>query len=215
MAGSSFAPVELPKSAHRGGVLTHASILLGNSDGGDTHPIKRGVWLLERLLNDPPPPPPPNVPPLPEEEPSAKPTSLKEKLIQHAKNESCRDCHHKIDPWGVAFENYNALGQWREGDTDPNAIGEHKQVVSDPSTQLRNGRKIKDLNDLKRYILTEKRDQFVKAVVHRTLSYALGRYIEFSDQEAISEIVAAVEEDGLRFQTLVEQVVLSEPFLTK
>ena len=215
VAGGAFAPVKLPRSAHRGGVLTHASILLGNSAGGDTHPIKRGVWLLERILNDPPPPPPPDVPEIPEEEGNAKPTSLKEKLIQHAQTESCNDCHAKIDPWGVAFENYNALGQWREGSQDPNAIGKHKNVHSDPTTQLKNGRKIQNLDDLKNYILTEKRDQFTKAVVNKTLAYALGRYIEFTDQETINKIVSKVKKDNLKFQTLVEQVVLSEPFLTK
>ena len=215
VAGGAFAPVKLPRSAHRGGVLTHASILLGNSAGGDTHPIKRGVWLLERILNDPPPPPPPEVPEIPEEEGKGTPTSLKEKLIQHAQTESCNDCHAKIDPWGVAFENYNALGQWREGSQDPNAIGRHKNVHSDPTTQLKNGRKIQNLDDLKSYILTEKRDQFTKAVVNKVLAYALGRYIEFTDQETINKILAQVKKDNLKFQTLVEQVVLSEPFLTK
>ena len=215
VAGGSFAPVKLPRSAHRGGVLTHASILLGNSAGGDTHPIKRGVWLLERILNDPPPPPPPEVPEIPEEEGQGTPTSLKEKLIQHAQTESCNDCHAKIDPWGVAFENYNALGQWREGSQDPNAIGKHKNVHSDPTTQLKNGRKIENLDDLKNYILTEKKEQFTKAVINKTLAYALGRYIEFTDQETINKIVTHLKKDNLKFQTLVEQVVLSEPFLTK
>lgn len=215
VSGGAFAAVKLPESARRGGVLTHASILLGNSAGGDTHPIKRGVWLLERILNDPPPPPPPEVPEIPEEEGSGTPTSLKEKLIQHAQTESCNDCHAKIDPWGVAFENYNALGQWREGSQDPNAIGKHKNVHSDPTTQLKNGRKIQNLDDLKNYILGEKREQFTKAVINKTLAYALGRYIEFSDQETINKILAAVKKDNLKFQTLVEQVVLSEPFLTK
>ena len=215
VSGGSFAPVKLPRNAHRGGVLTHASILLGNSAGGDTHPIKRGVWLLERILNDPPPPPPPEVPEIPEEEGNGTPTSLKEKLILHAQTESCNDCHAKIDPWGVAFENYNALGQWREGSQDPNAIGKHKNVHSDPTTQLKNGRKIENLDDLKNYILVEKKDQFTKAVINKVLSYGLGRYIEFTDQETINKILANVKKDNLKFQTLVEQVVLSEPFLTK
>ena len=215
VAGGAFAPVKLPRSAHRGGVLTHASILLGNSAGGDTHPIKRGVWLLERILNDPPPPPPPDVPEIPEEEGKGTPTSLKEKLIEHAQVESCNDCHAKIDPWGVAFENYNALGQWREGSQDPNAIGKHRNVHSDPTTQLKNGRRIENLDDLKSYILSEKRDQFTKAVVNKVLAYALGRYIEFTDQETINNIFTQVKKNDLKFQTLVEQVVLSEPFLTK
>ena len=215
VAGGKFAAVPVDKKYHRGGVLTHASIMLGNSAGGDTHPIKRGVWLLERILNDPAPPPPPNVPELPEEEGELGHLSLKEKLKKHAETESCNDCHAKIDPWGVAFENYNALGQWREGSTDPNAIGIHKKVISDPTTQLKNGRDIENLDDLKNYIIGEKREQFLKAVINKVMSYGLGRYVEFTDQETIEKIARTVNKDDYKFQTLVEQVVLSEPFLTK
>jgi len=216
-AGGGFMKVPVTKEHHRGGLLTHASVLLVNSDGGDTHPIKRGVWLLERILDDPPPPPPAVVPDLAEavEGQNGRPQSLKEKLLLHAQAASCKNCHSKIDPWGVAFENYNALGQWRQGDTDPNAIGEHQKVLSDPSTQLKNGRRIEGLDDLKRYLLNEKREQFTRAVIHKVFSYALGRYVELSDQEAINKIVVQAEKHDLKFQTIIEQIVLSKPFLTK
>ena len=201
---------------HRGGLLTQASMLFGNSTGAETHPIKRGVWVLERMLDDPPPPPPPDVPDLPE--PEAKDESvmsLKERLVAHAEVESCRDCHAKIDPWGVAFENYNALGQWREGDLDPLVEKEHQRVTIDPATQLKTGEQIVNLADLKRYILTEKKPQFRRAVVRKVMGYALGRYLEFSDRDSVDAICDAVANDADRFQTLIEQVVLSEPFLTK
>ena len=124
-----FQVVNLAKEQHRGGLLTQASMLFGNSTGAETHPIKRGVWVLERMLDDPPSPPPPNVPELDQAQGSdEKLLTLKEKLIAHADNESCRDCHRKIDPWGLAFENYNALGQWREGSTDPLVLAPHQSV---------------------------------------------------------------------------------------
>ena len=204
------------KEHHRGGLMTQASMLFGNSTGAETHPIKRGVWVLERLLDDPPPPPPPNVPDLPEPEAKDEAAlSLKERLIEHAQVESCRDCHSKIDPWGVAFENYNALGQWREGTSDPLVKQPHQNVNIDPSTELRNGRQIQNLDDLKNYILTEKKPQFRRAIVRKVLSYSLGRYLEFSDRSAVDSICEKLEQDGDSFQTLLKQIVLAEPFLTK
>ncbi len=206
----------LDKRHHRGGVLTQASMLFANSTGSETHPIRRGIWVLERMLDAPPPPPPPNVPAL--KEPEAKDEtglSLKERLVAHAEVESCKDCHSKIDPWGVAFENYNALGQWREGDLDPNVKGKHQKVTIDPSTRLKNGKEIQNLDGLKTYILTEREAQFRKAVVRKTMAYALGRYLEFQDRPAIDTICQNLEAKGDKFQTLLEEITLSAPFLTK
>ena len=212
--GFQIQPVD--KLHHRGGVLTQASMLFGNSTGAETHPIKRGVWVLERMLDDPPPPPPPNVPDLPEPEAQDESLlSLKERLVAHAQVESCRDCHSKIDPWGVAFENYNALGQWREGDSDPLVLQPHQQVTIDPATQLKDGKQLRSLDDLKDYILTEKKPLFRRAVVKRVMAYGLGRYLEFSDRAAVDSICTTVEEDDDAFRTVVEQIVLSEPFLTR
>ena len=203
----------LNKEHHRGGLMTQASMLFGNSTGAESHPIKRGVWVLERLLDDPPPP---NVPDLPEPEEKDEATlSLKERLVEHARVESCRDCHSKIDPWGVPFENYNALGQWREGTSDPLVKTAHQRVTVDPSTQLRNGKIILNLDDLKHYILTDKKPQFRRAIVRKVMAYSLGRYLEFSDRTAVESICEILENDGDSFQTLLKQIVLSEPFLSK
>ena len=211
-----FQVIPIHKNQHRGGLLTQASMLFGNSTGAETHPIKRGVWVLERMLDDPPPPPPPNVPDLPEKPASDDALlSLKERLVAHANEASCRDCHRKIDPWGVAFENYNALGQWREGTKDPLVLAPHQAVNIDPATRLSNGTKIEDLNDLKRYLLTEKESEFRRAVVNKVMSYGLGRYLEFADRPAIDSVCEKMQKRGDRFQALIEQIVLSEPFSNK
>jgi len=216
ISGGGFVAQPIEKEVHRGGLMTQASMLFGNSTGAETHPIKRGVWVLERMLDDPPPPPPANVPDLPEPEGRDLATlSLKERLVEHAQVQSCHDCHSKIDPWGVAFENYNALGQWREGDSDPLVLEPHQQVNIDPVTRLKNGTEIKNLEDLKQYILTTKRSQFRQAVVHKVMAYGLGRYLELSDRSAVDSICQSLEEEKDGFQTLIEKIVLSEPFLTK
>ena len=212
----SFQIVPVRKDQHRGGLLTQASMLFGNSTGAETHPVKRGVWVLERMLDDPPPPPPPSVPDLPDATVEDEHLlSLKERLVAHANHASCRDCHRKIDPWGVAFENYNALGQWREGTKDPLVLTPHQNVNIDPSTRLNNGTSIHDLDDLKHYLLTEKQAQFRRAVVRKVMAYGLGRYLEFADRPAVESVCETLQEQGDLFQTLMEQVVLSEPFTTK
>lgn len=211
-----FQVAKLAKKEHRGGLLTQASMLLGNSTGAETHPIKRGVWVLERILDDPPPPPPPDVPELPNGEAKDETLlSLKERLVAHADNDSCKDCHRKIDPWGVAFENYNALGQWREGTMDPLVLSPHQEVEIDPRTQLTNGKSIDNLDSLKQYLLTEKKEPFRRAVVSKVMSYALGRYVEFSDRKDIDLVCENLSNRGDQFQDLIEQVVLTEAFRTK
>src|SRR5258706_15072420 len=106
VAGPQFRKVRLDDAHHRGSVLTHASILTGLSDGRDGHPIKRGMWLLRNLLDDPPPPPPPNVPELDREQPELKNLTIPQALAVHRDQTSCNSCHRKIDPWGIAFEEY-------------------------------------------------------------------------------------------------------------
>ena len=113
VAGPKFRKVKLDEAHHRGGVLTHASVLTGLSDGQDGHPIKRGMWLLKNLFDETPPPPPPNVPELNRENPKVKNLTIPQALAVHRNNASCMGCHRKIDPWGIAFEEYDAVGNWQ------------------------------------------------------------------------------------------------------
>ena len=361
ISGQTLRPVSLPADSQRGGILTHGSILTLNSSGDDTHPIKRGVWILERLLGDPPPPPPAAVPTLAEESQNGDRKSLKEKLEAHRQEAACMGCHKKIDPWGVAFENYDGIGQWRattggaepilaavattkpandlffesqghvaapqltipedgnsrvrsayrevnealtslqrpynhlrklgsEGRPDQlrRFVGyiqvrtpafekavdkllqetgqdrqtflaefraEHAEVVEtnekifaisdaiapaavkkknnkrnqknrarkapilrgtvDPQTQLADGTKIANLAALKAYLLEHKRDQFAETLTRRMLAYSLGRYLDFTDTDTVRSIQARFAANDYRMRTLIENIVLSEPFQTK
>ena len=234
VAGLQFRKVALASEDHRGGILTHGSVLLGNSSGDDTHPIKRGIWLLERLLGDPPPPPPPAVPTLAQNNQVDERLSLKDRLIAHRESDACMNCHRKIDPWGIAFENYSGVGVWRDS-TGPGVLAAtggnvesfsqpqrkkrskkpQRIDVVDPRTTLANGTEIQDLADLKTYLIEHKRDAFAENLVRKILAYSLGRYLEFVDTEAVESLAANFREDDYRLKDLIVSIVLSEPFNTR
>lgn len=211
--GGDFRKVK--KSAERGGVLTHGSVLLGHSTGYDSSIIKRAVFVRKNLLNDPPPPPPPNVPPLDESDPKFSKLPIREQLGIHRDDPACADCHLNIDPWGQMFEAYGATGLIRE--EIPRKHG--KKVVArhpvDSTGKLPDGRELKNLDELKKYLLTERRQQFAQALTSKLLAYAMGRSLEFSDEPLVEEITKKSLKNGLRLQSLVESIVTSEAFLTK
>ena len=111
--GIHFRGVSSNPQHRRGGLLTQAGLLAMNSDGKDSHPLKRGIWMLESLLNDPPPPPPPAVPEIDLADPEIAKLTLKQRIENHRDHAACMSCHAKIDPWGIAFENFDAVGSWR------------------------------------------------------------------------------------------------------
>ena len=174
-----------------------------NSDGKDSHPLKRGIWLLESLLHDPPPPPPPAVPEIDLADPEILKLTLKERMEDHRNDPACMSCHAKIDPWGIAFENFDAIGAWRD------KIG--KQPV-DATSQLYNQTELAGMDGLKRYLLENRQDQFARAMVHKLASYALGRPLSFADRAEVEQITAKLrrQEDGLK--TLIKLLVASELF---
>ena len=111
LEGVELRQVSLPKG-ERGGLLTQASFLTASANGVDTSPVVRGVYVQEKLLGYTPPPPPPDVPLI---EPDASgATTIREQLAMHRENATCASCHQKIDPYGFALENFDAIGGWRE-----------------------------------------------------------------------------------------------------
>ena len=197
VTGTEFREVPVPRDSHRGGLLTQAAFLTGNSNGVDSHPIKRGVWLLDRILNDPPPPPPPNVPELDTKAPELKGKTLTEQLAIHRDVQACRNCHQQIDPFGLPFESFNTVGQWRNSeDTQPPC------PMESPSTTSINSRTIWSL--IGKMILRKHWPENSRM--------GLGRSLSFSDEGEIKEITDSFRESEYRIIPLIESIVTSESF---
>jgi hypothetical protein len=204
--GSDFRRVETGVDLKRGGILTHAAILAMNSDGKDSHPLKRGVWMLKRILQDPPPPPPPNVPEVDLTDPEIMKMTLKERIADHRNKAACRSCHAKIDPWGIAFENYDALGKFR-------TVINNRPV--DASSLLYNKEELSGMDGLKEYLLSNRQDQLCRAIVDKLMAYGLGRPMTFSDHAQIDQLAAQWRKQEDRMRDLIQIIVTSELFQSK
>jgi mono/diheme cytochrome c family protein len=201
--GPHFRRVPNSSQAHRGGLLTGAAFLAMNSDGKDSNPLKRGVWVLKRILHDPPPPPPPDVPKVDLTNPEILKMSLKERLADHRDKAACRSCHSRIDPWGIAFENFDALGVFRT-QIDKKPV--------DATAELFNHKKIAGVDGLKAYLLEDRQDQFAKAMTHKLTAYALGRPITFGDRSEIESLTRQFRQGGDGLRDLIHLIVGSRLF---
>jgi mono/diheme cytochrome c family protein len=201
--GNYFRRVELSPQQRRGGLLTQAGLLAMNSDGKDSHPLKRGIWLLERLLDDPPPPPPPAVPRIDLADPEIAKLTLKQRMANHREQAACRSCHRKIDPWGLALENFDAIGGWRN---------QVRGQPVDATSVLFNNQELDGVDGLKRFLLEHRQDQFARALVHKMTTYALGRPLSFADRAEIDRITANLRQQGDGLATMIELIVKSDLF---
>ena len=204
--GPHFRQVRIKPETNRGGILTGAAILTMNSDGEDSNPLQRGVWMLERILHDPPPPPPPNVPEVDLTDPKILQMTLKERIADHRNKPACISCHAKIDPWGIAFENYDALGVYRT---------KIKNEPVDATSALFNKQELAGMDGLKRYLLAERQDQFSRAMVHKMTAYALGRPLSFSDRAEIDSLALQFRKKGDRLGDLIHMIIHSSIFNSK
>jgi len=204
--GPHFRKVSLTPQMNRGGVLTGAAVLAMNSDGKDSNPLKRGVWMLKRILHDPPPPPPPDVPEVDLTNPEILKLSLKDRIADHRNKPACASCHSRIDPWGIAFENYDALGLYR---TQIN----NKPV--DATSELFNRQTLAGMDGLKRYLLTDRQDQFARAMVHKLTAYGLGRPLTFGDRAEVEDLTARFRRRGDGLRDLIHLIVSSSLFHSK
>ena len=212
--GREFERVPLPPGDPRGGLLTQASFLMINSTGEDSHPIRRAVWVLDRLLGDPPPPPPPDVPELNTEQPDLASLSLKQQLEVHRTKSACQDCHRGIDPWGIPFESFDAVGLRRTFIEKRQGRKSTKVEVDDQAT-LPDGTKINGVEGLKRYLLENEEDRFARSLVTKLLSYSLGRSVVLEDRLTIEPLVDSFKTDGYRLSDLIVAIAQSEAFQTK
>ena len=202
--GDTFQRVSL-QDRNRGGLITQASVLAVTSNPTRTSPVKRGRWILEQFLGAPPPPPPPNVPELPSKSEDVSTASLRKRMEVHRQNPSCANCHAKMDPIGFALENYDAVGAYRtkDGAFDIDASGE-----------FADGSKFSGPGDLKSIILA-KREDFVRCLAEKMLTYALGRGVEYYDRPTIEKIVRSMPGQEYKIQGMIQEIVLSEPFLKR
>jgi mono/diheme cytochrome c family protein len=200
--GTRFRRVTLADTAHRGGLLGQGSLLTVTSYANRTSPVLRGKWLLANILGTPVPPPPADVPSLKDTGENGQPASVRERLEQHRRNPVCSSCHSQMDPLGFALENFDAVGKWRD-------VAEGGRPV-DASAALPGGTRFQGLNGL-RDVLLARREQFVRTVTEKLLTYALGRGVEYFDLPVIRRIVRDAAPD-YRWSAIVLGITASTPF---
>jgi hypothetical protein len=203
--GNDMRLVQLPADSPRGGVLTQGTVLAITSNPDRTSPVKRGLFILDNLLGVPPPPPPPNIPPLDEaaKRISGRSPSLREQLELHRSEPLCNSCHNRLDPLGLAFENFNALGMFRESRPDR---------LIDTAGTLLTGESFGTVKELKRILVTERRLDFYRCITEKLLTYSLGRGLEDYDVHTVDGIVDRLDKENGRPSVLISGIIESAPF---
>jgi len=205
VTGKKMRKVILPPDSPRGGILTQATVLAVTSNPTRTSPVKRGVFILDAILGTRPPPPPPNIPAL---EDAASPEqlrkmTLRENLALHATNKTCAACHSRMDPLGLALENFNAMGKWRDAELNR---------TIDPSGKLITGETFTNVRELKHILATKHLNDFYYCLTEKLLTYALGRTLDYYDTDTVDALVAQLESDGGKPAALLLGIVNSAPF---
>jgi len=205
VTGSQMRKVMLPPDSLRGGILTQGTVLTVTSNPTRTSPVKRGVFVLDAILGTRPPPPPPNIPAL---EDAASPEklrtmTLRENLALHATNKTCANCHSRMDPLGLALENFNAMGAWRDAE-----LG--RKI--DPSGKLITGETFANVRELKHVLATKHYQDFYYNLTEKLLTYALGRSLDYYDADTVDALVAQLDANGGHPSALLLGIVNSAPF---
>ena len=197
--GEAFQRVSLG-DARRRGIMTHGSILTLTSHSARTSPVIRGKWILETIFGTPPPSPPPNVPDLAEVKVSG---TIRQRIEMHRENQGCASCHNQMDPLGLAFENFDAIGAWRTKD---------EGLDVDASGKLQSGDAFKDASELITLIRTKHSTTFRKNLLTQMMTYGLGRRLGLHDRRTVNKLLGKLEDDGDRFTALITHIVESDPF---
>ena len=203
-----FQRVSLKPENHRGCLLTHASILSLTSDGTRHRPVHRGAWLSEAIFGITPPPPPANVDPIEPNPVDSPKATLRMKLEAHNHDASCASCHRKIDPLGLAFDNYNAIGEWR---THEKVTGTGDDPLVDASGELPDGRKFQNAAEFKHLLMADL-DAFGEAFIKKLAIYGMRRTLSFEDRDALKALANVSREKDYRLKDIVEAFVLSDLF---
>ncbi len=225
VAGVELRPVPLPSGSVRGGLMTQASVLKVTANGTTTSPVKRGAWIMARLLGKPPPPPPTGVPAV---EPDIRgATTIREQLSMHRTQPLCAACHRNIDPAGFALESFDVMGAARDryrciGGGDPvkgvghNSLSFHYSLglPVDASGELPDGRAFHDVRELKQLLAADP-GQLARNLVRQLTVFATGAPIRYSDRPVIAGILARTQAGGYGVRDLVHEIVQSDMFLNK
>jgi hypothetical protein len=191
----------------RGGLLPMAVFLTKNAPGLRTSPVKRGYWVVRKLLGERIPPPPPNVPALPPDEAQLGDLTLSQALARHRADRNCASCHAHFDSVGLVFEGYGPTGERRVKDFGGKPI--------DPHAIFPDGSDGTGLEGLRQYLRQRRQDDFVDNLCRKMLAYALGRSLQLSDEPLIRQMRSSLREDGYRFGGLIESIVISRQFLSR
>ena len=203
--GEQMRPVLL-RDENRGGLLGMASVMTATSTPTRTSPVLRGKWVVETLLGDHIPEPPADVEELNANAGRNRKMTLREELEHHRDNPDCATCHDKIDPIGFGLENFDAIGRYRTEEAGGQKI--------DSSGQL-DGFKFTGVAELKDWLIEERKSEFIRNLSERMLAFALGREVETFDESALRTITSALEENNYQASTLIEEIVVSYPFLNQ
>ena len=234
--GSEFRPVTVDQSMRRGGFLTHASVLRVTANGTSTSPVLRGVWIAERMLGIERNPPPPNIPAVEPDATGA--VTIRQMIEKHRADPVCASCHARMDPFGLALENFDVIGGWRDRyrlSGPPKKIARGKEMVDEPSLdvvngiftpyrakirlgskvdatgELEDGRKFDDVAGLQSLLLKDE-DRLARNLVRQLSIYATGAGNRFSDRDAIEAAITRTRASGHGIRLLLHEVVQSEAF---
>ena len=237
--GHELRPVAIKPEHHLGGLLTHGSVLIGNSTGSAPHPIYRAVWLREAILGDEVKPPPAEVPALSDSagESADHALSIKELLAKHRQSESCNVCHVRLDPWGIPFERYNAIGKYQamvpKDGTRVRGVGnnryqilesleEYKAYLKEINTEtvqadarVPHGPEVDGLQELKKHLLENRQDDIAENMVRRLLSYGIGRELTYRDRYGVEALLEQSKKNEYKLQDMIIAICQSKIFVGK
>ena len=204
--------VSLDSQDHRGGIITHGSVLKVTANGTQTSPVIRGTWIADRILGTEVPPPPANIAAI---EPDTRGAStIREQLRKHQSDPSCASCHRIIDPPGFALENYDPSGRWRDYYTIRVGRKNKRGPRIDASATMPSGEAFQGISSFKQILSTQKH-LIAKNVAAKLLTYATGAPVAFADRPSILTCVAETEKDNFGFRSLIHAVVDTPEFLNK
>ncbi len=229
--GDELRPVAIRPEHRLGGLLTQGSVLIGNGTGSAPHPIYRAVWLREAILGDEVPPPPADVPALSDSagESAEKALTIKDLLRKHRQKESCNDCHVRLDPWGIPFERYNAIGKFqpmipKQGTrvsgfnkkTHKDRAGYEAYLDSihtipvDADSRVPHGPAVDGMAELKAHLIKDRADDIAENVLRRLISYGIGRELTWRDRFAIEELLQQAKQNEYRLQDMIVSICQSK-----